>query len=227
MINQSLLDFAKSKNFESLSLETKEQFFKKLQDERLYPFHLAAMQELVGVENCYHSFHLEVIAHYLEECYNGNIKRLIINIPPRHGKTALINVTFPAWVMGKHPNAKFISTSYSQEIANDPSRRFRELVQTDFYKNQFPAFKVSKKKTEYHIDTTAGGFRYAVGMRGTITGKGADFIIVDDPHKPEDVNSPKIRLQDCEWFENTLQSRLDSQNDGVIIIVAQRQHMHD
>lgn len=64
-------------------------------------------------------------------------------------------------------------------------------------------------------------------MRGTITGKGADYIIVDDPHKPEDVQSPKLRLLDCEWFENTLQSRLDNQNEGRIIVVGQRLHTHD
>jgi hypothetical protein len=223
----SILQFLHNGSFELLPKATKQSFLNTLQTKRLYPFALRAMQELVGVERCYHNYHLEVISHWLELCAAGEKKRLIVNMPPRHLKTTLCNVIFPAWLMGRDPSQKIISASYSQEIANDPSRKFRELVQTEYFRNLFPEFIIAKKKTENHVGTTQDGFRYAVGMRGTITGKGANYIIIDDPHKPEEVLSPMIRNADNEWVENTLLSRLDNQNDGRIIVVMQRLHISD
>jgi hypothetical protein len=153
MNKPSLLDFIRNNEFANLNPHVREGFLQQLQRERLYPFALRAMQELVGVEKCYHNYHLEVISHWLELCAAGEKKRLIVNMPPRHLKTTLCNVIFPAWLMGRDPSQKIISASYSQEIANDPSRKFRELVQTEYFRNLFPEFIIANKKTENHVGT--------------------------------------------------------------------------
>jgi hypothetical protein len=94
----SILQFLHNGSFELLPKATKQSFLNTLQTKRLYPFALRAMQELVGVERCYHNYHLEVISHWLELCAAGEKKRLIVNMPPRHLKTTLCNVIFPAWL---------------------------------------------------------------------------------------------------------------------------------
>jgi predicted phage terminase large subunit-like protein len=179
--------------------------------------------------------HHKIICDALMRVYRGECKRLIINIPPRYSKTELAVVNFMAWALGQNPDAEFIHTSYSTRLATNNAWKVRELVQSPDYLDIFPDTLLrndSKAKDEWR--TTAGGCVYATGSGGTITGYGAgkhrpEFggaIIIDDPHKADEAKSDVIRQGVLEWFQNTLESRKNSP-DTPIILIMQRLHEND
>lgn len=173
-------------------------------------------------------FHL-LIATYLEKCYRGELNRLIINIPPRHWKTEMITKCFPAWVLWNRPNAKFIVTGYSSTLTQQFSLETRDIVQSSIYKNVFPRLQGirDEQNTKEYWVLNEGGSYYATGTGGSITGKGSDFFLIDDPLKPDEAESDIIRTGINNWFENTVPSRLDNPKKGCIIIIMQRTHEDD
>jgi predicted phage terminase large subunit-like protein len=179
--------------------------------------------------------HHPIICRHLEAVFQGKIKRLIINIPPRYSKTELAVVNFIAWCLAQYPDCEFITTSYSARLAASNSWKAREIVASEPYKILFPhvALRVdSSAKDEWR--TTAGGCVYATGGLGTITGYGAgkhrpEFggaIIIDDPHKADEARSDTMRANVIEWYQGTLQSRVNSP-DTPIILIMQRLHEED
>jgi len=173
-----------------------------------------------------YNWHVEAICYYLVACLRGKIKRLIITVPPRHLKSICASVGFPAWILGHDPARRIINVTYSNELTNDLSRQFRAVVNSDWYRRTFPAVKVAKE-TEAEFATTKGGFRYGTSVGGTLTGRGGNFIIIDDPIKPEEAMSKAARESVISWFKTTLTTRLDSKKDDVIILVMQRLHVDD
>lgn len=176
-----------------------------------------------------------IIAEALMRVYRGECKRLIINIPPRYSKTEMAVINFISWSLGHHPDAEFIYTSYSARLAANFSWQTRELVMEPDYQRLFPRTILrsdSKAKDEWR--TTEGGIVYSAGTGGTITGYGAgkhreEFggaIIVDDPLKPDEAKSDTIRGGVIDWFQNTLESRKNSPNTPIIVIM-QRLHESD
>ncbi len=172
------------------------------------------------------NWHIEAICHKLKLCERGELKRLIINVPPRSLKSCCASVALPAWILGRDPRSKVICASYSIELANELARQSRQVLNAGWYRAAFPAFK-GARDTESEFLTTAGGSRYATSIGGTLTGRGADYLIIDDPLKPEDALSRVAREGVTSWFRNTLRSRLNSKKDGVIIVVMQRLHPDD
>jgi len=172
------------------------------------------------------NWHIDAIIHCLKLSIEGERPRLIINLPPRHLKSFIVSVALPAFILGMDPTAKIICISYSDDLAKTLSRDFRRIVESEWYKKIFQNVKLSKI-TENEIVTVAGGFRYATSVGGTLTGRGGDFIIIDDPIKPEDAQSEKIRNSTNDWFLNTLLSRLDDKKKSVLILVMQRLHVND
>ena len=179
--------------------------------------------------------HHKIICDALMRVVNGECKRLIINIPPRYSKTELAVVNFISWCLGKYPDSEFIYTSYSARLASNYSWQTRELIATNEYQSIFPETKLmenSKAKDEWR--TTAGGLVYAAGSGGTITGYGAgkhrpEFggaIIIDDPHKADEARSDVMRENVIDWYQNTLESRKNSPDTPVILIM-QRLHELD
>ena len=179
--------------------------------------------------------HHAVICDALMRVFRGECKRLIINVPPRYSKTELAVVNFAAWAMGKAPDSEFIHTSYSGTLAANNSFQARELVQYDEYRHIFPDVEIrwdSNAKNEWR--TTEGGVFYATGAMGTITGYGAGkhrpsfggAIIIDDPHKADEAKSNVKRRNVIEWFSTTLESRKNSK-DTPIILIMQRLHQED
>src|SRR5205085_1347737 len=134
--------------------------------------------------------------------------RLIINLPPRHLKSFLISVAWPAFLLGLDPSLKIFCVSYSDELARAIARDFKRTVESQWYRALFPHVRLNKI-TENEIATDAGGFRAAMSVHGSITGRGADLIIVDDPCRPEEALSDKARTSLNEWFRSTLLSRRD------------------
>jgi predicted phage terminase large subunit-like protein len=179
--------------------------------------------------------HHQTICDALTRVFNGECKRLIINIPPRYSKTELIK-NFISWSLGHAPDSEFIYTSYSGRLASASSWDVRSLVQEPEYCATFPNVKLrddSQAKDEWR--TTAGGIMYAVGAGGSITGYGAGkhrpgfggALIVDDPLKADEARSDVIRQNGIDWFQGTLESRKNSPETTPIIIIMQRLHEND
>jgi predicted phage terminase large subunit-like protein len=182
-----------------------------------------------------HNWHHKAIADALMRVYRGDCKRLIINIPPRYSKTELAVINFIAWCMGKHSDCEFIHTSYSATLAVNNTAMARQLVESMEYRAVFPGVAIrSDSNSKGDWRTTTGGVVYAAGSEGTITGFGAGklregfggAIIIDDPHKADEATSDKMRKNVIDWFGNTLESRTNSP-DTPIILIMQRLHESD
>lgn len=172
------------------------------------------------------NWHVDAIVHHLEQCIRGEMPRLIINMPPRHLKSFIASVVLPAYILGRDPSAKIICISYSDDLARMLARDFRRIVESSWYQKVYPQVK-PMKSTETEFATEQGGYRYATSVGGTLTGRGGDFIIIDDPIKPEDTLSDKVRQSTNEWYKSTLLSRLDDKQRSVLILVMQRLHVND
>ncbi len=171
--------------------------------------------------------HLRLIARKLEAIESGKLKRLMVFMPPRHGKSFLISQYFPAWFMAKNPTKKVILTSYSQDVASDFGRKVRNQITTPEFSQVFPGITVtddSNATKRFHLDN--GGEFFAVGAGGPLTSRGGDLIIIDDVHKNrEELESPDQRAKVEEWYRSTLYTRL--MPGGAIILVQTRWHLDD
>lgn len=179
--------------------------------------------------------HHQIVADALMRVYRGECTRLIINIPPRYGKTELVN-NFVAWCLGKAPDSEFILTSYSAQLAANNSWQGREILLNPAYREIFQDVSLRDDKAARHEwCTTAGGIVYAAGSGGTITGYGAGkhregfggAIIIDDPHKADEARSDVMRSGVIEFFQNTLESRQNYPGKTPIILIMQRLHEKD
>ena len=140
------------------------------------------------------NWHIETMAWHLQMCAMGKIKRLIINIPPRHLKSITASVALPAWILGHDPSRNVVCVSYSNELATKHHRDFRTLVESRDYKRMFKNMRIDRRKnTELELATTKNGGRYATSVESTLTGRGGDIIIVDDPIKPDSAMSEADR----------------------------------
>ncbi len=182
-----------------------------------------------------HNQHMVDICDQLERVVLGDVKRLVINIPPRSGKTELAVINFMAWAMGLFPDSEFIHASYSKRLATNNTFNTRAVMQDETYLSIFPwtAFRSdSNAKDEFR--TAQGGVMYATGADGTITGYGAGkmrdsfggAIIIDDPHKAGEASSVIRRNNVIDWFTTTMESR-KNRPDTPIIVIMQRLHEED
>jgi predicted phage terminase large subunit-like protein len=175
------------------------------------------------------SWHIDSICWCLERVRRGEIRRLIINMPPRSLKSIAASVAFPAYVFGLDPSRRMICVSYSNDLAKKHSNDFRAVVESKWYRQVFPQTRIGpkNKNSETEIEFTARGFRMATSVGGTLTGRGGDIIVIDDPLKPDDAMSESKRMAANQWFINTLLSRLDDKRTGAIVVVMQRVHIDD
>ncbi len=175
-----------------------------------------------------HNWHIDAISEYLTACYNRDIKRLIINIPPRYMKSISVTVAWPAWLLGKNPDEKILAASYSQQLSTKHSLDCRHLIQSSWYNDVFPGVVLSKDENQKtRFETTQKGHRIATSVGGSSTGEGGNILIVDDPHNPTQANSDVQRETALTWFDQTFSSRLNNKKDGVIVVVMQRLHTKD
>src|SRR3954469_11179013 len=175
-----------------------------------------------------HNWHISAIAHALDKVRRGESKRLIIAMPPRYLKSLCVSIAFPAFLLGHDPSLRIIAASYAESLAVAHSNDFRRLVQSKEYKRLFPKTCIDPaKNTESEVRTTQRGFRLATSVGGALTGRGGQFIIIDDPIKPDDAASEIARRRVIDWYEKTLTSRLDHKSEGAIILVMQRLHVDD
>src|SRR6266404_1022168 len=176
----------------------------------------------------FHSnWHIEVLAAKLEDVRHGRCKRLIVNVPPRHLKSLAISIAFPALVLGHEPAKQILSVTYAQDLSDNLARRSRTLMTSAFYEALFDTRLSKGREAIADFETTNGGYRLSTSIGGVLTGRGADLIIIDDSLKADDALSEPRRRSVNEWYDNTLRSRLNSQERGTIIIVMQRLHADD
>lgn len=173
-----------------------------------------------------HNWHIEAITHELQRCRDGGTTRLLITQPPRSLKSICTSIAFVAWALGHDPSLRFICVSYSQDLARDLATQFRRVVTSDWYRALFPNMRL-KRDSDTECVTTRGGGRIATSIGGTLTGRGADIIIIDDPLKAEDAQSDATRRRVLEWYTGALTTRLNDKRTGVIILVMQRLHEDD
>jgi predicted phage terminase large subunit-like protein len=174
--------------------------------------------------------HHAKMAEAFERVARGDCKRLIINMPPRHTKSEFASYLLPAWFMGQYPDKKVIQTSHTAELAVGFGRKVRNLVDQDAYREIFPTLSLqSDSKAAGRWNTSKGGDYFAIGVGGAVTGKGADLLIIDDPHSEQEAalaeTSPEIYDKTYEWYTSGPRQRL--QPGGAIVIVMTRWSQRD
>lgn len=219
-----------------------EQSLDKMTDAQLRAMleHVGGTVEARKKENCQDNFmdfvhkvwphfidgdhHVKMAAAF-ERVAKGECKRLIVNMPPRHTKSEFASYLLPAWFLGKFPEKKIIETAHTAELAVGFGRKVRNLVDSDVYKSIFPGVGLqSDSKAAGRWATSAGGDYFAIGIGGAVTGKGADILIIDDPHSEQEAtlaeSNPEVYDKVYEWYTSGPRQRL--QPGGSIIIVMTR-----
>jgi predicted phage terminase large subunit-like protein len=211
---------------QNLKVPTLQQVESEICKRSLYEFIKRSWNEVEAGTKFVDGWHIKAICTYLEACVRGDIQNLIINIPPRHMKSLITNVFFPAWIWTFSPEKKFIFTSYAQNLATRDSVKCRKLLESEWYQKRFKLELASDNNQKMQYDNTAGGFRYSFGFN-SVTGQGGDYIIVDDP-LDADKSSSVIELNNVNWaYDNVIFNRLNDFKTGVRIIIMQRLHEND
>jgi len=173
------------------------------------------------------NWHLEVIAAKLTAVSEGKIRRLVINLPPRHLKSLIASVAFPSWCLGHDPSAQILCVSYAQDLADKLARDCRGIMMSPWYRRIFPTRLAPHRQAVQEFITTRQGYRLATSTGGVLTGRGADIILIDDPLKPDEALSQAQRQAANEWYDHTLYSRQNDKQQGTIVIIMQRLHEDD
>ena len=197
---------------------------KKLAQERFLKFVDQVWPTFIGGR------HHAKMADAFERVARGECKRLIINMPPRHTKSEFASYLLPAWFLGKYPHKKVIQTSHTAELAVGFGRKVRNLVDMDIYNKIFPDLALqADSKAAGRWNTSKGGDYFAIGVGGAVTGKGADLLIIDDPHSEQEAAlaeiNPDIYDKTYEWYTSGPRQRL--QPGGSIVIVMTRWSKRD
>ena len=171
-------------------------------------------------------WHYEAIAWQLQRVMRGEVRRLIINVPPRSGKSLLTSIGWPMFMWGHDPTLKMICVSHTEDLARDFSLKRRAIAQSGWYREAFPQMHLAAARGR-ELRTTRFGSCFASGVGGAILGRGADVIIVDDPIKSIDAHSKAVRERVNAFYDNTLLTRLNSKTEGAIVIIMQRLHEND
>jgi len=172
--------------------------------------------------------HHSIMAKAFERVASGELKRLIINMPPRHTKSEFASYLLPAWFLGRYPEKKIIQTAHTAELSVGFGRKVRNLVDSDYYKKIFPSIALrADSKAAGRWSTNKGGEYFAIGVGGAVTGKGADLLIIDDPHSEQEGQSadPGVFDKVHEWYTSGPRQRL--QPGGAIVVVMTRWHKRD
>ena len=175
------------------------------------------------------NWHLQAVSEHLQAIKEGEIKRLIINVPPRHMKSISVAVALPAWTWATQPSKKFLYASYAASLSIRDSTKCRRLIDSPWYKAHFgDKFKLTddqNQKQRFENDHT--GYRIATSVGGALTGDGGDIICIDDPHNSVEADSSKVREGVLEWWDQAMQTRLNDPQTGAFVIIMQRLHEQD
>lgn len=204
---------------------------------------IATSWPLVETDRYVPGWHVTAIAEHLQAVASGDVRRLIINIPPRHMKSLATSVFFPAWVWLDDPSKRFLFASYAQSLSIRDSVKCRRLVQSDWYRflmdvyqpageqadgtERLPFELTGDQNTKIRFDNTRNGYRLATSVDGALTGEGGDIIVVDDPHNVVDGESEAVRKGVLQWWDEAMSTRLNDAETGAYVIIMQRVHEND
>jgi len=193
----------------------------------LHEFLKQAWHVIEGAIPFIDNWHLHVVAEHLEACYRREIKNLILNVPPRSGKTSLISVAFPAWVWLQNPEEKFMYASYAHSLSEEHGALCLALIQSDWYQQRWKAnFNLTKTAISF-LKNNRTGYRIATSVGGVGTGFGASILVCDDPNNAKDLDSEAIRKTTNNWWNMTWPSRRNNADNDVRILVQQRTQEDD
>jgi len=203
-------------------------------------FAYAAYAELHPNKPLVPNWHIKCICHHLQEMsrqlemgssVNTEIRavpnELVINLPPRSLKSFLVSIAWVAWMLGRNPDLQIMCASYSEDLSHKFSRDCRALMESRFYKRVFSTRINPRKSTETEFETTRRGSRLATSIGATVTGRGADIFIIDDPTKSNDAHSAVALEAANEWFRAAALSRRNNPGKTLMLVVQQRLHTND
>lgn len=173
--------------------------------------------------------YLDALCDHLVYTYLGDIKNLIVSIPPRFLKSTLVSVLWPSWIWANNPKIKFLTGSYEIGLATRDALRMRDLIQSPWYRARFGSdiiLKLDQNEKNLFVNN-AGGQRMAVSVAGRLTGFGGDYHIVDDPHNLQDINSDVTREKAIRWYTGPLRTRVNNPSQTRRVLIAQRSHSLD
>lgn len=175
------------------------------------------------------NWHHQAMTYVLKQCLDGQIKRLIITIPPRSLKSITASVTFPLFALAQDPRRQIICASYNEDLAKTLAQQRSRILQADWFKAAFPHLlsQLVTPMREMDVATSLNGGIFATSVGGTITGRGGDIIIIDDPMKASDINSAAEMQRVAAWYRESLVTRLNDKKTGVIVLIMQRLHVED
>jgi predicted phage terminase large subunit-like protein len=172
--------------------------------------------------------HHRILANMLMDIAEGKKTRVCVNMPPRHGKSQLVSIYFPAWFLGRHPDKKVLMVSHTTDLAVDFGRKVRNLIDTPEYKQIFPTVSLATdNKSAGRWNTNVGGEYFACGVGSALAGRGAHLLLVDDPHNEQDIINGNFEVFEkaYEWFTYGARTRL--MPNGRVAIVQTRWHQDD
>jgi predicted phage terminase large subunit-like protein len=195
----------------------------------LIPFVRQAWEVLQPGRELVWSWHYELLCEHLLQVKQRKVRRLIINVPPRTAKSTIATICFPCWMWTTEPNHGFLCASYSRELSTEHSLARRNLIRSEWYQQHWgKSFKLAvDQNLKTQFDNDRRGQMIATSVGGTVTGKGGDTLIVDDPLSADQAISDAERTTANHWFDTTLRSRLNSPATGAIIVIMQRLHELD
>ena len=179
-----------------------------------------------------HNWHIDFIAEHLEAVLDGQIKRLIINVPPRHMKSLIVSVFFPSYAWLKDPSLSFLFSSYSHSLSIRDSVKCRRIIQSPPYQkvieDKHEGFRLTgDQNTKIRFENNMGGYRLATSVDGALTGDGGDIIVIDDPHNVVEGESEAVRNSTLSWWDEAMSTRLNNPKTGSYIIIMQRVNEED
>lgn len=228
-MSSQTLNLAKAKALKLELIQIEKQKDIRLCEESFYHFVRRAWKIIEPDNPFVDGWHIKAICDHLEAVTHFIIPRLLINVPPRHAKSIIATVLWPAWVWIKHPERRFIFASYSASLALKDSVKCRQIIRSEWYRN---SFKIEWEladdqdtKTKFLNDKQ--GFRYATSVTGTVTGEGGDYLVGDDLLNVSDANSEPARIEAWEFWSQTMSTRANNPNKVGRVVIMQRLHEDD
>jgi len=189
---------------------------------------LKAVWPLIDPKPLVNSWHIDAIADHLAYVTLGDIRNLMISVPPRSTKSSVCSVAWPAWVWCDQPETQFLFASYAAELANLDAAKMRRLVESRWYQQRYPQVVIlSDENRISRFSNTAGGYRTSISVGAKTTGLGGDILVLDDPHNALQVESDAIRKHTIEWHDGAWRSRVNNANTSRRVYVGQRTHVGD
>src|SRR3984957_11524752 len=174
-------------------------------------------------------WHIGAIIEHLEAVTHGEIRNLLINVPPRHMKSLLVSVLWPAWEWTRWPERRWLFSSYAATLSIRDSVKCRRLIESAWYRARWGHVFVltGDQNAKMRFDNNRSGYRLSTSVGGAVTGEGGDRIICDDPHKVDEVESDTVRKAATDWWDVAMSTRVNDPKTSAMVIVMQRCHQRD